>query len=173
MRSLVYISLAVTAVLPALAGATHCNADNCLRALENEHYSSSASSLCSEWLATTVLIPSSVPPFLTMCGTKPCTLVARVSSACDCLLGSKTSSASSSSPTSSASRSSSSSSPTSSASSSSASSSPTSSTSSSSSSTTSSGPISPTGTGCPTQIATISVTGKQDKERDGDVTKKS
>lgn len=73
-----------------------CSADNCLRAFLNTQSAPTASSFCSSFLAACVPATATTwfaaPTFLTACGT-PTQPVSRLSSACGCLLGTATPSA--------------------------------------------------------------------------------
>jgi len=78
-----WLMLAATAASRSLEP-RGCNADNCLRALDNQDYAASAVPFCSSFLATTVTATTAIPTYLANCGTQ--TVVARVSSACSCFL---------------------------------------------------------------------------------------
>ncbi|KAH8911915.1 hypothetical protein BR93DRAFT_963127 [Coniochaeta sp. PMI_546] len=90
--------LSLLALLPLASAAGVCNADNCLRAIQNTARLASASSFCASFTATSVPASQSsvIPSYLANCGGS----VDKVSSACACQFPTPTSTSSSSTSTS-------------------------------------------------------------------------
>ncbi|RFU28817.1 hypothetical protein B7463_g7522, partial [Scytalidium lignicola] len=65
-----------------VTGAPVCNGDNCLNALKNPKYTSSASAFCQTYTTTVNTDTAAIPTFLANCKSSP----SRVSSACTCLM---------------------------------------------------------------------------------------